>query len=258
MRGLIKRCFRRLGYDIQNTKYHFGDSYEEQAKLLDGRATVIFDVGAYVGQTIEIYRGLFPQATIWAFEPFEESFQTLTRKFGADPKVKLQNLALADTEGTRSFRVYSGSATNSLLEAAPDAGKMMGNEVMTQPRGSVTVQVTTLDQFCARNNISKIDALKIDVQGAELLVFGGARDLLRRKAISMIYAEVQFTEQYKDQVWFCDLWKFFQASGYELYGLYDIWRGAGGYIYFGNALFLPARSKSGNTDSALDSVSGRA
>jgi FkbM family methyltransferase len=258
MRGLIKRSLRRLGYDIQSTQYRFVDAYEDQAKLLVGRAAVIFDVGAYVGQTIEIYRRLFPAATIWAFEPFEESFQTLTRKFGGDPLVKLQRLALADAEGTRSFRTYAGSATNSLLETVPNAGFLLGNEALVQARGTVPVQVTTLDLFCARHNISTIDALKIDVQGAELMVFGGAKDLLRRKAIGMIYAEVQFTDQYKDQVWFCELWKFFQANGYELYGLYDIWRGGGGYICFGNALFLPARTERGNADGALDSASGRA
>ena len=82
----------------------------------------------------------------------------------------------------------------------------------------------------------------MDIQGAELLALRGASDLLDRRKIRLIYTEVLFCEQYECQAWFCDLWAHLRSKGYELYGLYDIVRGGGGYVSFGNAIFLPSRS----------------
>lgn len=242
MRRLIKRLIHRLGYDLTKTDCRFVDGFDDQAKLLSGRAQVIFDVGAHIGRTVATYRELFPGATVWPFEPFDESFQTISRRFAGDPKVRPQQLAVAEAPSTRRFFVNSESNTNSLLPAAPETGYYIRGVNLTENRRTIEVQVTTLDRFCADNNIPRIDVLKLDVQGAELLALRGAADLLRRKAISIIYAEAQFADQYQNQVWFCELWKFLREAGYDLFGLYDTWRGPGGYLYFADALFLPRRT----------------
>jgi FkbM family methyltransferase len=241
MRSFIRRCIRHLGYDVQTSRMRFVDGFDDQVKILDRSGSVVFDIGAHFGDTILTYERLFPSATIWAFEPFPESFKILSQKFGNNPRIKLQQIALADSTGARTFFSNVDSSTNSLLKVPPNVHfyDLQGKDMM-ETRGTVQVQVSTLDEFCAKNNIEKIDALKIDVQGAELLVFRGATDLLRRKAISTIYTEVLFAEHYENQAWFCDLWKFFQDNGYVLFGIYDIWRSSTGYISFGNAMFVPA------------------
>jgi trans-aconitate methyltransferase len=41
----------------------------------------IFDVGAHIGQTANEFRRRFPKARIFSFEPFPNSFQTLSANF---------------------------------------------------------------------------------------------------------------------------------------------------------------------------------
>ena len=55
---------------------------------------------------------------------------------------------------------------------------------------SVKVPATTLDEFCSAHQISKIDYLKLDVEGAEILALQGARELLARKAIRYLQFEI--------------------------------------------------------------------
>jgi FkbM family methyltransferase len=53
----------------------------------------------------------------------------------------------------------------------------------------VQVKVDTLDNYCAKNNVKKIDVLKIDTEGADTWVLYGAENLLKEKRISHIYFE---------------------------------------------------------------------
>ena len=50
-----------------------------------------------------------------------------------------------------------------------------------------------------RNSINHIDILKIDVQGAELLVLKGAQGMLEKPAVSIVYTEVYFARYTKDR-----------------------------------------------------------
>lgn len=54
---------------------------------------------------------------------------------------------------------------------------------------SVDVRCLTLDELAAQFNISRIDFLKIDVEGNELFVLQGARSLLSSEAIDFIQIE---------------------------------------------------------------------
>ncbi|KAA6351940.1 hypothetical protein EZS27_000737 [termite gut metagenome] len=53
----------------------------------------------------------------------------------------------------------------------------------------IEVDVCTLDDYAAANNISKINVLKIDTEGADTWVLYGAKELLRNKKIDHIFFE---------------------------------------------------------------------
>lgn len=54
---------------------------------------------------------------------------------------------------------------------------------------SVEVKVETLDNYASKNNITKIDVLKIDTEGADTWVLFGAAKLLKAKKIKNIFFE---------------------------------------------------------------------
>lgn len=81
--------------------------------------------------------------------------------------------------------------------------------------------IDTLDNYCLQNNISKIDILKIDVQGFEAEVLLGASRLLADSLIDMLIIEVTFDDYYKHSTSFYDiesiLLKRLYALGYFTY-----------------------------------------
>ena len=98
----------------------FYDPFHEQRRMLaDVAKPVLFDVGAHEGLTTLQYKELFPGARVYAFEPFEGSFQKLRAATGNVPGVHLVNQALGRTRGELKFRVNQSTATNSLLPTDP-------------------------------------------------------------------------------------------------------------------------------------------
>jgi FkbM family methyltransferase len=201
---------------------------------------VILDIGGQIGQSVQRYARLFPGATIHSFEPFPETYSRLLRRAAKYPGAQAHQIALADTPGSRPLHVSPQfSGTNSLLQR-PSSGRRY------YPRDAelidvAHVDVTTVDNFCTERGIETIDLMKIDVQGAELLVLKGARGLLEREAISAIICEVAFTAHYEEGVLYHDLARFLGDFGYTLFDFEEGVRARNGQLRYSNALFLSSR-----------------
>ena len=105
------------------------------------------------------------------------------------------------------------------------------------------VLVTTLDQFVQEQQIARIDLLKIDTQGAELLVLKGAVAVLPR--VRMIWAEVSFRALYDGSALFADVHGFLAEQGFRLHSIHAGFRGSDGELLQGDALFLSASVRTG-------------
>ena len=159
------------------------NSDDDQKRLIPGAKT-IFDVGANVGQTAKTYRRLFPQAEIWSFEPFPNSFDSLCRSISGDG-FHAQPVALSDQIATTALNIGAVSITNSLLRRDSDTGR------------TIEIRTDTIDHFCSDHGISNIDILKVDVEGAEDRVFRGAEGLFSRQAVRSVFVEVYFRAAYE-------------------------------------------------------------
>ena len=83
------------------------------------------------------------------------------------------------------------------------------------------VAMTTLDQYCSRNNIPRIDFLKIDTEGLDLGVLHGSTSLISRGLISFIQCECGVSP---DNRYHCPLeaiQHFLEQMGHRLFGFYD-------------------------------------
>lgn len=152
-----------------------------------GSPTVI-DIGANVGHYSNAVMQLSPSARIYAFEPHPSTFKALTdsaQKYG----YHAFNVACSDKVGKGLLFDHADAAIGtehaSLVPNVIEA-------VHASSSASYKVDVTTLDLIVDELEISSIDLLKIDVEGAELSVLRGAKDLLKCKKIAVI--QFEFTE----------------------------------------------------------------
>src|SRR6516225_11869775 len=76
---------------------------------------VIFDIGANVGNTAAAYRSTFPEAEVYAFEPYGPVFERLTVRFAEDGQVHPFKLAMGRHHEVRPLYVNEYVDTNSLL-----------------------------------------------------------------------------------------------------------------------------------------------
>ncbi len=151
---------------------------------------IVFDVGANKGEYSELWlneRNGNKSFKILIFEPAKALAKDLMNKFKNFP-VLVFNVAFGEKTGESVlFSDSPGSGLASLLNR--DLGHLRASLHFTE-----TVMVTTLDSFCEKNQIEKIDFLKLDVEGYEFSVLKGAAAMLKNKKIRFIQFEFGGTD----------------------------------------------------------------
>jgi hypothetical protein len=104
-------------------------------------------------------------------------------------------------------------------------------------RKRIQIQVRKLDDVIATLpwHDEAIDLMKIDVQGAELAVFRGAQDTLRKAR--MIWTEVSFRPIYEGSASFSDIHSYLNQSDFILLWISPGFRGEANELLEGDALF---------------------
>ncbi|MEZ5690538.1 MAG: FkbM family methyltransferase [Rickettsiales bacterium] len=136
----------------------------------------IIDVGANIG-LYSIYAAKLTnnQTNIWSFEPSRKTASLLTQNITlneCEDVINIYEVALSNKESSSLLASDSGygDAYSYLLSS---------DKKDTKHEHSETVEVTTLDSWISRNNINKIDFLKVDIEGGEYLFFQGAEKTLK-------------------------------------------------------------------------------
>ncbi len=149
----------------------------------------ILDIGSWhLGQSIE-FAAVFPHARIDAFEPVPDSYRlcmqrhTQLSKHDQD-RINVHNIALSNAVGEVPFYPIDTDATNVYDAGFSSMLKFNGGLNNTADvQKEIKVQADTLDNWCTANNISEIDILWMDVQGAELLVMQGGQQILKNTKV---------------------------------------------------------------------------
>ena len=222
MKQAINNFFRLFGYEVRRTK-PWPDIWMSQKDMIDNPAPVIFDVGAHIGSVAEEYRKVFPAATIHAFEPTPASFAELQKLAGKDPNLFAHQMAIGDQKGSMKLNKNVAPMTNSLLPADPRCTQAWGylGEDIYNVVEQVEVETTSIDLFCEEQAIKQLDILKLDIQGYEYTALQGARRMLEKHAISLVYMEIIMASTYVGQHSLADYLTFFDALDYELLNFYS-------------------------------------
>lgn len=156
-------------------------------------ATVL-DVGAHQGQFAIFARERFPRAIVHSFEPLSEARTTLERQAAADPRLRVHPFALSDRAGRATMHVSARDDSSSLLPLTARQSSIFPG---TQEASTAEVEMRTLDELREGLEIQSPCLLKVDVQGAELRVLDGAREVLDR--VDEVFIECSFVELYEGQ-----------------------------------------------------------
>lgn len=169
---------------------------------------VIFDVGANIGQYASACKRHVPSAEVYSFEPSKKTFEILKNK-SKDLLVKAYNIGFGEKKGTKTlFSDQDSSGLASLYKRDLEYRKINFEK-------KETVKIETIDEFCEKNIIEKIDLLKIDVEGSELSVLNGAKKMLRNRKIKQIQFEFGGCN-ISSRVFFKDFWNLLNKD-YSLY-----------------------------------------
>ncbi len=189
----------------------------------------VVDVGANVGQSAHLFHRLFPAAHIISIEPVSAVFAQLLEATRTLPRVRCINAAIGESERDVQINTFETTQLSSIECAVDSTGVEM-------------VRMETLSAIVRRVGLKQIDLLKIDVEGYELQVVEGARELLESGSVPLILAEAGVNDSNQR---FTSAWRLQDALrhyGYEVYGFYDqsSWKRDGSLLYL-NVLFTSRR-----------------
>lgn len=172
----------------------------------------IFDVGSNKGQFLRLALDNIntPDFRIHCFEPGRETFSLLSSSAPSDERITLNNLAVGKEKGEAVL--HYDAAGSGLASLTKRKLGHFGIDFSQEER----VAVTTIDTYCAENNIDHIHLLKVDIEGHELDALSGAMRMFSANAIDIITFEFGGCN-IDTRTYFQDFWYFFSELGFNIF-----------------------------------------
>lgn len=170
----------------------------------------IIDVGANIGYYSVLGATVIgPQKHVFAFEPQVGVANKLRQNLELNglSNVTVFPMALSDSEGTVQFCVP--------LDGEEAFGSMHNNGRFPV-KATVDVPTKRLDDVIAEESFPEVSLVKMDAEGAELLILRGATNLMKSAKKPTIIFEANETNMKPFGYGVFDLLQFVQAHGYRL------------------------------------------
>lgn len=116
--------------------------------------------------------------------------------YGFEPIKWMADKASILLEKYKNFKLICSGLSDKSGKAYFTSSRDSSHLASKKPEGSNLLEcdITTIDEFCFKNNINKITCIKLDIEGAELVALKGAKNVLRRdypKLIICLYHNPQ-------------------------------------------------------------------
>ncbi len=174
------------------------------------RGMTVFDIGANIGQyTLLSAKIVGKKGKVYSFEPSIKVYNNLKSNVDINnfENVIINNIALGDCEETTYLNESNDGAYSSI------------GEPLVETTHKTKINVTTLNKYIQTNKIKKIDLIKIDVEGFELMVLKGGKNFFSKKDAPVVVCEFSDLTSKSFNYSSNDLRKYFIKLGYHLYFL---------------------------------------
>jgi FkbM family methyltransferase len=179
---------------------------------------VCIDIGAAGGAHLLVMaRGVGDAGRVLALEPRPGSLRALRRLVrlsGLAARVRLLPVAVADEPGQQTLRVPVVPTRAHFRGSTRDPERAAAFAHL--PHRDIEVVTTTLDALVAAEGLERLDLVKCDVEGAELLVLAGADDVLARLR-PIVILEADDTHQRRYDASAQDVVDAVVRHGYDVY-----------------------------------------
>jgi FkbM family methyltransferase len=187
-------CFKHRGY------WYHGKRREQETMAAFARllkpGNVVVEVGGHIGYVSVYFAYLVgPQGRVAVFEPGPNNLPYIIANARRYPNIHVVPQALTDFIGSVALYTEELSGQNNslldrytVLEANIREARLGNIE-----RGCTNVSCTTLDHFVDGNDHYTPSFVKIDVEGAELVVLRGMRECLKSSDVALM---VEVTENH--------------------------------------------------------------
>lgn len=166
------------------------EKYENIRRFLPDGGTFV-DVGANVGDfTVWAARLAGPLGRVVAIEVEPTNARWLrenVRRHGLGDRVTVVELAASDREGETELILSSSASIHTIVPS-----ELHSAREQFRPAGTIVVATRRLDDILADAGCAEPDVVKIDVEGAELLVLEGAGGLLSSGRPMAVLIDVHF------------------------------------------------------------------
>jgi FkbM family methyltransferase len=152
--------------------FEIGDPGFERLKKMVKESWNIMDVGSNIGTTALTFAQLASKGKVMAFEPNSRTFKRLSENASLNKKmnISLNNVGLGEKD--EQVKLYIIDETN------PGMNRILNGTSVENVLGSESITIKKLDDFIEKEKISRVDLIKIDVEGYEFNVLKGAEKIL--------------------------------------------------------------------------------
>ena len=235
----LKQEGKYLLFDLLKIKYSRSGAPLGVLKWLPkGKPITFFDIGANIGHFTLSICGEYEIEKAFLIEPVAKVIPLLEKNFPDKEKFKILNVAISDVIGDTEFFINDDfDPVSSLLKINNKSDEL--KSLNLKDPVSTRIKTRTLDDIVSEYQLTDIDLIKIDVQGAEHLVLKSATETLKRTKV--VYTEFSFKQIYQNSSTFFDLYQLFYENGFALVDISPGYTSPSGELLQGDALFVNKR-----------------
>ncbi|MBD1158908.1 FkbM family methyltransferase [Pelagibacterales bacterium SAG-MED19] len=184
---------------------------------------IIFDIGGHKGESISFFLKNFDVNKIISFEPSPTNFEKLKKntlqfeKKYKNTQIFLENFGIGQKKEKLKLKQHSESSSSTINDFNVESNYLKRKNKFLNLKNNffkeVDINVITLEDYIIKNDIKKIDLLKIDTEGYEFDVLRGLKDKL--SLVGFLMFEHHYDDMLKKEYTFKDINKLLKKYNFK-------------------------------------------